>query len=129
MSESQRHILYVEDNLSILEVTSTALRAVGGFHVTAFSNGEDAIEAAQKGLAPDLLLLDVMMPHMDGPTTLEALRAFPQMQNIPAVFFTAKAPSSDVRLRYGDLVADIISKPFDPVILPERIHELFCTAT
>lgn len=118
------NILYVEDDLDIQEVTKMSLEMLGGYTLKACSSGAEAIKAA-KTFEADLILLDVMMPDMDGPTTLTALREFPKMQNIPAVFMTAKIMPEDID-RYKAMGAvDIISKPFDPMGLASRIREIW----
>ena len=114
-------ILYIEDDASIRTVTTMSLRTIGGFHVTDFSNGPDALLFAKESI-PDLILLDVMMPEMDGPTTLKHLRTLEGFSEIPAVFFTAKNPSThDDLLKDHTGVTQVISKPFDPILLPQQI--------
>ena len=82
-------ILYAEDEPDIQAVAKLALEMVGGFTVQICNNGADALEKVT-GFAPDLILLDVMMPGMDGPSTLQRLRADPATSNIPVIFLTAK---------------------------------------
>ena len=119
-SDTLQRILYVEDEPDIQAVARIALETVGGFTVQICSSGEDALQAAVE-FAPDLLLLDVMMPGMDGPTTLKALRNLPQLENTPAVFMTAKVQPQEVEQfkSYGAL--DVIAKPFDPMALSGQI--------
>ncbi|HAL38061.1 MAG TPA: hypothetical protein DCP03_08045, partial [Polaromonas sp.] len=81
-------ILYVEDEPDIRAVAQMALEAVGGFVVIACASGQEALSAAPQAQA-DLLLLDVMMPGMDGPNTLKALRALPATAQTPVIFMTA----------------------------------------
>jgi CheY-like chemotaxis protein len=111
-----RTILYVEDDPDIQSVAQLALEAVGGFDVALCSSGEEALRAAAVS-SPDIILLDVMMPGMDGPTTLAALRADPALAGIPVVFVTAKVQVAEVE-HYKSLGAlDVIAKPFDPMAL------------
>jgi CheY-like chemotaxis protein len=119
-SDTLQRILYVEDEPDIQAVARIALETVGGFTVQICSCGEDALQAAVE-FAPDLLLLDVMMPGMDGPTTLKELRNLPQLENTPAVFMTAKVQPQEVEQfkSYGAL--DVIAKPFDPMALSGQI--------
>jgi two-component system OmpR family response regulator len=119
-SDTLQRILYVEDEPDIQAVARIALETVGGFTVQICNSGEDALQAAVE-FAPDLLLLDVMMPGMDGPTTLKELRNLPQLQNTPAVFMTAKVQPQEVEQfkSYGAL--DVIAKPFDPMALSSQI--------
>jgi CheY-like chemotaxis protein len=119
-SDTLQRILYVEDEPDIQAVARIALETVGGFTVQICSSGEDALQAAVE-FAPDLLLLDVMMPGMDGPTTLKELRNLPQLENTPAVFMTAKVQPQEIEQfkSYGAL--DVIAKPFDPMALSGQI--------
>ncbi|MBL4613355.1 MAG: response regulator [Magnetovibrio sp.] len=117
-------ILYVEDDPDIQIVAKMALEAVGGYVLHVCSSGQEAITHGAD-FAPDLILLDVMMPDMDGPTTLKNLRMIPSLISTPAVFMTAKVMPSDVE-RYKELGAvDVIAKPFDPMTLATRIHEIW----
>ena len=118
--DTLQRILYVEDEPDIQMVARIALESVGGFTVKICSSGEEALREAET-FAPDLLLLDVMMPGMDGPTTLQALRAIPALEHTPAVFMTAKVQPHEVEQfrSYGAL--DVIAKPFDPMALSEQI--------
>ncbi|MFE0752611.1 response regulator [Inquilinus sp. NPDC058860] len=117
-------ILYVEDDADIRSVAGFALEAVGGFVLAACASGEEALTQAP-GFAPQLLLLDVMMPGMDGPETLAALRALPGTAATPAVFMTAKVQPQEVA-RYRALGAiDVISKPFDPMTLSDEIRAIW----
>lgn len=123
MSELKR-ILYVEDEPDIQAVAKIALEAVGGFELKVFSSGEEALANAVS-YAPDLLLLDVMMPGMDGPTTLKALKELPELANTPAIFMTAKVQPAEVA-EYKALGAlDVIAKPFDPMTLSENIKAIW----
>jgi CheY-like chemotaxis protein len=117
-------ILYVEDDHDVRKLASFALKAVGGFTVEACASGEEALEKAA-GFGPQLLLLDVMMPGMDGPTTLQRLRALPETAAVPAVFMTAKVQPNEVQ-RYRDLGSlDVISKPFDPMTLSTQVRQIW----
>src|SRR6185295_14804561 len=112
-SQLQR-ILYVEDEPDIREVAKLALEVVGGFTVELCASGEEALASLSR-FAPDLILLDVMMPGMDGPTTLQALRSVPRAQHIPAIFMTAKIqPQEILQLKHIGAL-DVIPKPFDPM--------------
>jgi len=119
-SDTLQRILYVEDEPDIQAVARIALETVGGFTVQICSSGEEALQAAIE-FAPDLLLLDVMMPGMDGPTTLQELRNLPDLENTPAVFMTAKVQPQEIEQfkSYGAL--DVIAKPFDPMALSSQI--------
>ncbi|MBU0586924.1 MAG: response regulator [Gammaproteobacteria bacterium] len=117
-------ILYAEDEPDIQAVAKLALEMVGGFTVQICNNGADALEKVT-GFAPDLILLDVMMPGMDGPSTLQRLRADPATSNIPVIFLTAKVQASEVA-RYQALGAlDVIAKPFDPMSLAAQVRQIW----
>jgi CheY-like chemotaxis protein len=115
-----RRILIVDDEDDIREVAQVTLELVGGFEVMTASNGHDGIERARAD-QPDAILLDVMMPEMDGPATLLQLRADPATRGIPVVFLTANTQSAQ-RYELGQLgAAGILSKPFDPLKLASDV--------
>ena len=121
---SLQRILYVEDEPDIQAVAKLALEMVGGFEVKICSSGEEALVEAE-AFAPQLLLLDVMMPGMDGPSTLAALRNIPTLAEVPAVFMTAKVQPSEVA-HYKSLGAlDVIAKPFDPMGLADEVKRIW----
>jgi len=106
-------ILLVDDERDIRTVARLALRQLGGFAVVEAASGREALEALARA-RPDAVILDVMMPEMDGPEVLAALRARPDTADIPVMFLTAKAmPEELARLR-GLGVLAIHTKPFDP---------------
>lgn len=117
-------ILYVEDDPDIQAVAKMALEVVGGFTLKVCSSGQQALDEGE-AFAPDLMLLDVMMPGMDGPTTFVQLRKLPGLKTTPAIFMTAKVMPSDV-VHYKELgAADVIAKPFDPMELSVRIQKIW----
>lgn len=121
---SLEKILYVEDETDIQEVAKLALEAVGGFEVKLCSSGTDALREAPLFL-PDLILLDVMMPGMDGQTTFNELRKIPQLAGTPIIFMTAKVQAQEVE-RYKEMGAlDVITKPFDPMTLSAQIKAIW----
>lgn len=119
-----RRILYVEDEPDIREVVKLTLETLGGYEVRAFASGQEALVGASEAGA-DLILLDVMMPGMDGPATLEALREIPQTLNTPVVFMTAKTQAADIQRYLGMGIADVIAKPFEPMGLPGQIEAIW----
>ena len=124
MSRPLARILYVEDEPDIRAIAQMALEAVGGFTVIACASGSEALANAP-GASADLLLLDVMMPGMDGPTTLKALRELPATANTPVIFMTAKVQAAEVA-QYRELGAmDVIHKPFDPMELSAQISRIW----
>ncbi len=117
-------ILLVEDDPDIQVVARLGLEAVGGFTVELCSSGTEALTTAPI-FDPDLILLDVMMPGMDGLSTLKALREIPQTQTTPVIILSAKVQTHEVA-HYKTLGAmDVISKPFDPMLLPTTIRTLW----
>jgi CheY-like chemotaxis protein len=117
-------ILYVEDEPDIQTVAKMALEMVGGFEVKICSSGEEAVCEAED-FAPDMILLDVMMPGMDGPSTLEALRKKTSLADTPVAFMTAKVQPAEVA-HYKSLGArDVIAKPFDPMTLADQVKAIW----
>jgi CheY-like chemotaxis protein len=117
-------ILFVEDDPDIQKVAKLALEALGGFSVLTCDSGPRAV-AAIAGFAPDLILLDVMMPGMDGPATLKALRQLPGVEAIPAVFMTARVQPTEIAGYRALGAVDVIAKPFDPMRLAETVRGIW----
>ena len=117
-------ILYVEDDPDIREVARLALEVVGGLTILACESGEDAL-ARLSGFAPDLLLLDVMMPGMDGPTLLGRLRQTVAGRDLPAIFMTAKMQPDEVAALEHIGAVGVIPKPFDPMRLTEEVRAIW----
>lgn len=124
MARDLKRILYVEDEADIQTIAVTVLESIGGFAIVACTSGRQAIEAAPRANA-DLILLDVMMPGMDGPTTLKALRAIPQTASTPVIFMTAKVQAGEIEQFRSLGALDVIPKPFDPMTLAEQISEIW----
>jgi CheY-like chemotaxis protein len=117
-------VLYVDDEPDIRQVVQLALGLVEGLTVHTCDSGERALIELPK-LKPDLVLLDVMMPGTDGPTTLMRIRANPELVRIPVVFITAKAMPQEVA-RFRELgAAGVIAKPFDPMQLGQQVLTLW----
>lgn len=116
-------ILYVDDEDDIREIAVMALELDPEISVKSCSSGSDALTTVTQWL-PDLILLDVMMPGMDGPETLERLRQAPETSAIPVVFITARTQPEDIERFMGLGAAGVISKPFDPMTLAERASAL-----
>jgi CheY-like chemotaxis protein len=115
-----RTVLYVDDEPDIREIVELSLGLVEGLNVQVCESGERALRRLPD-ITPDLVLLDVMMPGTDGPTTLQRMRADPRFANIPVVFVTAKAmPAEVARFRELGAVA-VIAKPFDPLQFGQQI--------
>lgn len=120
-------IFYVEDDEDIRHVTAMALEGEG-FELTAYESGQLALNDAAYQ-TPDVLLLDVMMPGMDGPMTLRKLRELPHLAKTPVIFMTAKVNSAEVGLYKAIGAVGVISKPFDPMTLADQIRGIVTTAT
>jgi len=120
MSDLKR-ILYVDDEPSVSQVAILVLQNIGGFDVLACTSGQEALDAVED-FQPELLLLDVMMPEMDGPATLEKLRALPVTANVPVVFMTGRSRPEDIASLKALGAVDVITKPFDPASLPDQVR-------
>jgi CheY-like chemotaxis protein len=120
-------VLVVDDEPHIRRIGELALRSVGNMEVYLASSGAEAVELAAAE-RPDVILLDGMMPGMDGPTTLGSLRERPETAQIPVIFMTAKVRQHEVEryLRLG--AAGVIAKPFDPMRLPDDVRRI-CEGT
>lgn len=119
------NILYVEDDPDIQTVAQIALEAVGGFALRTCSSGHAALAAIEAGFVPDLVLLDVMMPEMDGPTTLRGLRKMAMTAATPVIFMTAKVQASEVEYYKSLGALGVIPKPFDPMQLALQVRQLW----
>lgn len=124
MQKTLERILYAEDESDIQEVASLALEAVGGFTLKVCNTGLEAVQAAAH-FKPDLILLDVMMPVMDGPTTLRELRKIAGLESTPTVFMTAKVQSQEVAAYKAMGALAVIPKPFDPMELAATIQDIW----
>ena len=122
--ESLQRVMAVEDDESILAILEFSLQSVGGLDICLCASGREALARAEE-FDPQLFLLDVMIPEMDGPTTLAALRQRDGMSEVPAVYLTARVlPAEQASLRTPG-VLEVLSKPFDPVKLPEQLRALW----
>ena len=116
-------VLVVDDEDDIRRIATLSLVGVGGMEVAEANGGPEGIRRARED-RPDVILLDMMMPGMDGLATFRALRGDPETSGIPVVFLTAKAMTSEVA-RLKDLGArGVLIKPFDPMTLPVLLRGL-----
>jgi two-component system, OmpR family, response regulator len=124
MGRPLKKIMLVEDDPDIQLITRLGLEIGGGYDVRVCGSGAEALESAS-AYAPDLVLLDVMMPGMDGIATMDALRKLPGLEAAPMVFFTANTQNQMRQdlLRRGAL--DIIMKPIEPTALVEQIRAIW----
>jgi CheY-like chemotaxis protein len=113
-------VLVIDDEADIRKIAKLSLSRVGGMQVVEAAGGADGVRLAESE-RPDAILLDVMMPGMDGPATLAMLKAGEATSKIPVVFLTAKAMSVELeRLKALGAVA-VLTKPFDPMKLPQEL--------
>jgi two-component system, OmpR family, response regulator len=124
MAKDLQRIYYAEDEDDIRLIAKLALETFGDFIVEANESGVGIVEKATD-FKPDLFLLDVMMPNVDGIAAYKALADAPELKDIPVVFMTAKVQPDEVNKFREMGVADIISKPFDPQNLTERLKEIW----
>ncbi|GGG93620.1 response regulator [Silvibacterium dinghuense] len=117
-----RRILIIDDDDDIREVAGLTLEMIGGWTVLTANSGSNGIERARQE-KPDAILLDVMMPGMDGPTTFQEMQKIPEIAQIPVILLTAKVQGADQK-RFASLgVAAILLKPFDPMTLVQQISD------
>ena len=130
MTKTLHKILTVDDDNDIRMVAALVLKKKGGFDVTSKPSGQDALDYLE-GLAdealPDLIMLDVMMPEMDGPQTLEKIRekAPHPVANIPVIFMTAKCQPDEVERLINLGAVNVIPKPFDSSTLANQVQEIW----
>jgi CheY-like chemotaxis protein len=117
-------ILCVDDDPDIQNLAKLTLEVIGGYIIEVCSSGEEALQKAVI-FKPDLILLDIMMPGMDGPTTWQKLREIPETSTIPVIFFTAKAKPAEIAEVKAIGGLDVIIKPFSPMALPETIRKIW----
>ncbi len=127
MTTATATVLFVEDDPAIRRVGEVSLRAVGRFRVLLACNGLEALELVALE-RPDVILLDVMMPELDGPGTLLRLRADEATRDIPVIFLTARVQPEEVTAYLAMGAVAVIRKPFDPVALPNEVRSLMMSA-
>jgi len=125
MSNLLTRILYVEDDEDIAEIATMTLEDMGGYDINHCPSGQNALDTFAT-YSPQLILMDVMMPNMDGPKTLAQLRLLPNGTHIPVIFMTAKAQTHE-QATYKAMggVLGVIVKPFDPMTLCDQINALW----
>jgi CheY-like chemotaxis protein len=115
-----KRILVIDNEEYIQEIAKICLETTAGWEISTAGSGQEGIMQAEK-FQPDAILLDVMMPEMDGITTFEKLQSNPETKEIPVIFLTAKIQASD-RKRYSELgIKEAIAKPFNPLELASQV--------
>jgi CheY-like chemotaxis protein len=117
------HILIIDDESDIRDVAQMGLQLISGWVVATASSGFDGVAQASAD-RPDAILLDVMMPDMDGPETLRLLRADPSTAVVPVVFLTARSQVADMEWLKGLGASGVIPKPFDPITLADDLTKV-----
>lgn len=116
-------VLYVDDEPDIREIAEMSLGLDPGFEVRTAGSGAEALELV-KTWVPGIILLDVMMPQMDGPTLLARLRETEALATVPVIFVTARAQRSEIQ-NFSTLdAAGVIAKPFDPMTLAQQVRDI-----
>ena len=120
-------VMVVEDEPDIQVIARIALEKFGKFDVAVCGSGAEAVKIT-RNLTPDVILLDVMMPGMDGPATLKKLRENPRLDSTPVIFMTAKVQPGEIDYYIKLGAIGVISKPFDPMTLPATVREIWSKA-
>jgi two-component system, OmpR family, response regulator len=123
-----KNIICVEDEEDIRKILKFSLERIGKFNVNYCTSGFELLSNVE-ALMPDLILLDIMMPNMDGIETLAKLKKLESVKNIPVIFMTAKVQANEIDEYYKMGVLSVIPKPFDPISLPTKILEVWQSQT
>lgn len=121
MPQSLARILCVDNDPDMRALLAFALGQIGGLQVAVCASGAEAIETAAR-FSPDLMLLDDVMPEMDGPTTLRNLRLIKTLSDVPALFLTATDAAGELERRAGAASVGVLTKPFDPMTLAATVR-------
>lgn len=119
-----QRILLADDEPDILEIARIALETVGGYEVAVCESGSEFLALLPR-FNPDLVVIDALMPDVDGLQVLNEMRRIKGYADIPAVFLTGLVLDRDLRDLRASGAADIITKPFDPMALPKRIEDIW----
>ncbi|WP_271143599.1 response regulator [Brevundimonas sp. NIBR10] len=122
------HVLHVDDESDIREVAALALEMDPDVNVRSAASGGEALGVLESNTQIDVILLDVMMPELDGPGTLERLRTIPARADTPVIFMTARAQSHELERFLGLGALAVILKPFDPMTLGQQIRDHLASA-
>ena len=121
---SLQRILLADDEPDILEISRIALETVGGYDVAVCESGSEFLKLLP-GFQPDLVIIDALMPDMSGLEVLAEMRRMEGLDDVPAVFLTGLVLERDLRELRASGAVDIITKPFDPMKLPQRIERIW----
>ncbi len=119
---SIQKIMLIDDEEDIRTIAELSLANIGGFDVLLVDNGAEGLKLATSE-TPDLILLDVVMPGMDGPEVIKVLKSEESTKDIPVIFMTAKTEEDEVLELISLGAVAVIAKPFDPMTLPDQIRE------
>jgi len=118
-----KRVLIIDDEQGIRQIVRISLKAIAGWEVLMAASGAEGLEIAQAE-QPDAILLDVMMPGMDGIAVLNQMQTNPELQSIPTIFLTAKAQSSEQQ-QFSELpIAGVITKPFKAPDLVQQMQSI-----
>ena len=122
------HVLHVDDEPDIREVAAMSFDLDPDISLVSAASGAEALDRLEAGCRPDVILLDVMMPELDGPGTLARLRQLPGHETTPVIFMTARAQSSELSRYIGLGAVGVIVKPFDPMSLAAAVRDTLAGA-
>ncbi len=117
-------LLLVDDEEAIRTIAAISLERIGGWTVTSAASGQAGLEAVEDDGPFDAVLMDVMMPGLDGPSTLERMRDGVLPLQVPVIFLTAKVGDAERERLLSLGAAGVIAKPFDPMTLPEDVRRI-----
>lgn len=117
-------IMVVDDDPDILSIARIALETMGGYTIETCSSGQEALNRVA-AFDPDMILLDAMMPGMNGPETFKALTKAPNQDTTPVVFFTGRVQSEDIAMFKNLGAAGVVAKPFDPMQLAGKVKDIW----
>ena len=124
--ETLENIIIVEDEPDIREIEKLALEMIGNFKVRECCHGGELLEVlSDPSQHPQMILMDVMMPVMDGPSALKHIKSDPELQHLPVIFLTAKAMQSEIDRLWELGAAGVITKPFDPATLFQDVQKIW----
>lgn len=119
-----KKIIYAEDEPDLQTVVEMTVQAMSDFEMKICDNGKILLECVEE-YSPDLIMLDVMMPELDGPSTFNKLKEMEKLKNVPVIFMTAKAQVHEVEHFKSLGAIGVITKPFDPMTLCEEIQNIW----